>query len=48
MYENFHVQLEKKTNENNEIEVNNQTKRNLINNNLIGKNYIKESRINLL
>jgi len=41
MFENFHVQLEKKINENNEIEVNNQTKRNLINNNLIGKNSIK-------
>lgn len=38
MFENFHVQLEKKINENNEIEVNNQTRKNLINNNLIGKN----------
>ncbi len=37
MYENFHVQLEKKINEEGEIEVNNQTRRSLINNNLIGK-----------
>jgi len=38
MNENFHVQLEKKICENNEIEVNNQSRKNLINNNLIGKN----------
>jgi len=36
MYENFQVQLEKKFNENNEIEVNNKTKKNLDKNKQIG------------
>ncbi len=48
MYENFHIQLEKNINENNDIEVNNQTKRNLINNNLTGKYYIKKCRLDFL
>ena len=36
MFENFNIQLEKKLNDKEEIEVNNYTRINLINNNLIG------------
>lgn len=37
MYENFQVLLEKKINDKDEIEVNDQTRKNLLNNNLNGK-----------
>ena len=36
MFENFNIQLEKKLDDKEEIEVNNYTRINLINNNLIG------------
>ncbi len=37
MYENFEVALETKINENNEVEINDFSKNNLINGNLYGK-----------
>ena len=36
MFENFNIQLDKKLNDKEEIEVNNYTRINMINNNLIG------------